>query len=109
MTCQRRVIREEALNKAVAVFRGQQSDKADQSKIVPDSAERQREMKSPGKYMVPKYNRSVQQGIDGFKADLQDIEGVDGYDCISELQRHRARMLDKKPNPDHQVKPLVIC
>ena len=51
----------------------------------------------------------TQQGIDGFKADLQDIEGVDGYDCISELQRHGARMLDKKPNPDHQVKPLVIC
>jgi len=49
MTCSRRVIRESPLNHEVAVFKGQQNDRADQSKIVPDSAERQREMKSPGK------------------------------------------------------------
>ena len=63
MNYPRRVIREEALNKAVAVFKGQQNDKADQSKIVPDSAERQREMKSPGKYVVPEYNRTVLQDM----------------------------------------------
>ena len=50
-----------------------------------------------------------QQGIDGYKADLQDIEGVEGYDCMTELQRHGARTLDKTPNPDHQIQPLVIC
>lgn len=64
MTYPRRVIREEALNKAVAVFKGQQNEKADQSKIVPDSAERQREMKSPGKYVVPQYGQTVQQDME---------------------------------------------
>lgn len=48
------------------------------------------------------------QGIDGFKCDLQNIEGVAGYDVMTELQRHSARTLDREPNPDTQVKPIVI-
>ena len=55
----RRIIRESALRIAVDVFKDKQNEKADQSRIVPDSVERQREMKSPGKYVMPEYGNSV--------------------------------------------------
>ena len=58
----RRIIREAALQQAVQAFKNQ-NPKADQSRIVPDSAQAQREMKSPGKYVVPDYNRDVQQDM----------------------------------------------
>lgn len=48
------------------------------------------------------------QGIDGFKADLQNVEGVRGYDCLSELQRHGARTTEHQFKPDTQTSPIVI-
>ena len=35
------------------------------------------------------------QGLDGFKADLQNVEGVDGYDIIEKLAEYNARSADK--------------
>ena len=35
------------------------------------------------------------QGLDGFKADLQNVEGVDGYEIISKLAAYNARSADK--------------
>ena len=35
------------------------------------------------------------QGLDGFKADLQNVEGVDGYDIIDKLAQYNARSADK--------------
>ena len=55
----RRLIREEALRIAVDAFKGRQNEKADQSRIVPDSAKFQRTMKSSGRYVVPEYENSV--------------------------------------------------
>jgi len=35
------------------------------------------------------------QGLDGFKADLQNVDGVEGYEIISELEQYNARSADK--------------
>ena len=37
----------------------------------------------------------TQTGLDGFKADLQDISSVDGYEIISQLESYNARCADK--------------
>lgn len=48
------------------------------------------------------------QGIDGFKCDLQNTEDVQGYDCLTELQRHGARTVEHTYSPDTQVEPIQI-
>ena len=35
------------------------------------------------------------QGLDGFKADLQNVDGVEGYEIISRLASYNARSADK--------------
>ena len=35
------------------------------------------------------------QGLDGFKADLQNVEGVEGYHVIEKLEEYNARSADK--------------
>jgi len=35
------------------------------------------------------------RGLDGFKADLQNVEGVDGYDIVDKLASYNARSADK--------------
>ena len=35
------------------------------------------------------------QGLDGFKADLQNIDGVEGYEIISKLAAYNAKSADK--------------
>jgi hypothetical protein len=35
------------------------------------------------------------QGLDGFKADLQDVDGVEGYEILSKLAEYNARSADK--------------
>jgi len=35
------------------------------------------------------------QGLDGFKADLQNVEGVEGYDVISKLEEYNAKSADR--------------
>ena len=35
------------------------------------------------------------QGLDGIKCDLQNVEGVDGYDIIEQLEAYNARSADK--------------
>lgn len=35
------------------------------------------------------------QGLDGFKADLQNVDGVEGYEIISKLAQYNARSADK--------------
>lgn len=35
------------------------------------------------------------QGLDGFKADLQNIEGVEGYEVISKLEEYNAKSADR--------------
>ena len=35
------------------------------------------------------------QGLDGFKADLQNVEGVEGYEVISKLAEYNAKSADK--------------
>ena len=35
------------------------------------------------------------QGLDGFKADLQNVDGVEGYEVISKLAAYNAKSADK--------------
>jgi hypothetical protein len=35
------------------------------------------------------------QGLDGFKADLQNVEGVEGYEIISKLEEYNAKSADR--------------
>ena len=35
------------------------------------------------------------QGLDGFKADLQNVDGVEGYEIVSKLAQYNARSADK--------------
>ncbi len=35
------------------------------------------------------------QGLDGFKADLQNVDGVEGYEIISKLAQYNAKSADK--------------
>ena len=35
------------------------------------------------------------QGLDGFKADLQNVDGVEGYEILSKLAEYNARSADK--------------
>lgn len=35
------------------------------------------------------------QGLDGFKADLQNVEGVEGYEVISKLEEYNAKSADR--------------
>jgi hypothetical protein len=46
------------------------------------------------------------QGLDGFKCDLQNVEGVDGYDIIEQLEAYNAKSADRA----HQamVEPEVL-
>ena len=60
----RRIIRESALRIAVDAFKGKKGEEANQSRIVPGSAEFQRNMKSPGRYVVPEIGRTVQQDME---------------------------------------------
>ncbi len=46
------------------------------------------------------------QGLDGFKADLQNVEDVDGYEIISKLEEYNARSADKAH--EAMVEPQTI-
>lgn len=35
------------------------------------------------------------QGLDGFKADLQNVEGIEGYEVISKLEEYNAKSADR--------------
>lgn len=35
------------------------------------------------------------RGLDGFKADLQDVEGIEGYEIISKLESYNAKSADR--------------
>lgn len=46
--------------------------------------------------------------LDGVKLDLQNTDGVIGYDTISELQRMGARTVNSQYTPDTQSHPIKI-
>jgi hypothetical protein len=37
----------------------------------------------------------TRQGLDGFKADLQNVDGIEGYEIIPQLEAYNARSADK--------------
>lgn len=46
------------------------------------------------------------QGLDGFKCDLQNVDGVEGYDIIEALEAYNARSADKAH--EAMVEPQVL-
>ena len=46
------------------------------------------------------------QGLDGIKLDLQNVDGVEGYEIISRLERYNAKSADKAR--DTMVEPQTI-
>ena len=46
------------------------------------------------------------QGLDGFKADLQNVEGVDGYEIIEKLAEYNAKSADRAH--EAMVEPQTI-
>lgn len=46
------------------------------------------------------------QGLDGFKADLQNVDGVEGYEIISKLAQYNAKSADKAH--DAMIEPQTI-
>jgi len=46
------------------------------------------------------------QGLDGFKADLQDVSGVEGYEIISKLEEYNAKSADRAH--EAMVEPQTI-
>lgn len=47
------------------------------------------------------------QGLDGFKADLQNVEGVEGYEIISKLAQYNAKSADKAGQALREPKTIV--
>ena len=47
------------------------------------------------------------QGLDGIKCDLQNVEGVDGYDIIDALAAYNARSADKAHDAMYEPKTIV--
>lgn len=47
------------------------------------------------------------QGLDGFKADLQNVDGVEGYEIISKLAEYNARSADKAHESLHAPQTIV--
>jgi len=47
------------------------------------------------------------QGLDGFKADLQNVDGVEGYEIIAKLAQYNARSADKAHESLHAPETIV--
>ena len=47
------------------------------------------------------------QGLDGFKADLQNVDGVDGYEIISRLAEYNAKSADKAHTAMREPQTIV--
>ena len=47
------------------------------------------------------------QGLDGFKADLQNVDGVEGYEIISQLAAYNAKSADKASAAMHDPQTIV--
>ena len=47
------------------------------------------------------------QGLDGFKADLQNVDGVEGYEIISRLAEYNAKSADKANSAMHEPQTIV--
>ena len=47
------------------------------------------------------------QGLDGFKADLQDVDGVEGYEIISRLAAYNAKSADKAGAAMHNPETII--
>jgi len=47
------------------------------------------------------------QGLDGFKADLQNVDGVDGYEIISKLAQYNAKSADKAHLAMYEPKTII--
>ena len=47
------------------------------------------------------------QGLDGFKADLQNVDGVDGYEIISRLAAYNAKSADKAHSAMREPQTIV--
>ena len=47
------------------------------------------------------------QGLDGFKADLQNIQDVDGYEIIDKLEQYNAKSADRAHEAMHAPETIV--
>ena len=47
------------------------------------------------------------QGLDGFKADLQNVDGVEGYEIISKLAEYNAKSANKAHLAMHEPQTLI--
>ena len=47
------------------------------------------------------------QGLDGIKCDLQNVDGVEGYEIISQLAAYNARSADKAGEALHSPKTII--
>ena len=47
------------------------------------------------------------QGLDGFKCDLQNTDGVDGYDIVEQLEAYNARSADKAHEAFREPQTIV--
>ena len=47
------------------------------------------------------------QGLDGFKADLQNVDGVEGYEVISKLATYNAKSADKAGAAMHDPQTII--
>lgn len=47
------------------------------------------------------------QGLDGFKADLQNVDGMEGYEIISRLAQYNAKSADKAHLAMHEPTTIV--
>jgi hypothetical protein len=47
------------------------------------------------------------QGLDGIKVDLQNVDGVEGYEIISQLAAYNARSADKAGEALHSPKTII--
>lgn len=87
----RRLIRESALKLATDTFRKNANPEADQEQIVPQAAVVQRQAKSPGKYVLPQFEKSMEKeladkgpekykGHDTFAAGFEIYSEPDAYE-----------------------------
>jgi hypothetical protein len=49
----------------------------------------------------------TKQGLDGFKADLQNVDNVDGYEVLSQLEAYNARSADKAHDAMSEPQTLI--
>ena len=47
------------------------------------------------------------QGLDGFKADLQNVEGVEGYEVLSRLEQYNAKSADRAHAAMHTPETII--